>query len=77
MTEIINEQNTFYEHLYTSKKLNNIENIEEQFLNTDNIPKLSEIEKNDCEDELSILECTKALKMLPNNKSPGADGFTT
>ena len=30
-----------------------------------------------CDEVLTLEEITKALKLLPNNKSPGSDGFTT
>ena len=46
-------------------------------MSNDTIPKLNEIDKTICENEISTLEYGKALKALPNNKSPGSDGFTT
>ena len=30
-----------------------------------------------CDEPLTLAECTRALKLLANNKSPGSDGFTT
>jgi len=42
-----------------------------------NIPKLSAEDKNKCDDVLTMDECTSALKELPNNKSPGSDGFAS
>ena len=30
-----------------------------------------------CEEEITLAECTKALSMMQNNKSPGSDGLTT
>ena len=40
------------------------------------MPKL--LEKNCiCDTPITLIECSKALQMLPNNKSPGSDGFTT
>ena len=30
-----------------------------------------------CEGEITLAECTKALSMMQNNKSPGSDGLTT
>ena len=38
---------------------------------------LSKEELNDMDEDLSLQECAKALKALPNSKSPGSDGFTT
>ena len=33
--------------------------------------------KEICEEELSVEECGKSLRGLPNNKVPGSDGFTS
>ena len=30
-----------------------------------------------CEGEITLAECTRALSMIQNNKSPGSDGLTT
>ena len=30
-----------------------------------------------CKGEITLAECTKALSMMQNNKSPGSDGLTT
>ena len=48
----------------------------EKFLNN-NIRKLNESDRLISDKMLSLEECTKALKLLPNNKSPGSDGFIT
>ena len=53
-----------------------VKNLEDLFLLTDNIPKLTETEKGACDQMLSIKECGKALNEMGNNKSPGCDGFT-
>ena len=50
--------------------------LEDLFLLTDNIPKLTETEKCACEQMLSVKECGKALNEMGNNKSPECDGFT-
>ena len=50
--------------------------LEDLFLLTDNIPKLTETEKGACDQMLSIKECGKALNKMGNNKPPGCDGFT-
>ena len=42
----------------------------------DNIQKLNDIEKRNCEGKINENECLKALKEMKNNKSPGSDGLT-
>ena len=46
------------------------------FLNDDQIPKLSDELKMICEGVLLNNECLQALSKLPNGKSPGEDGLT-
>ena len=46
------------------------------FLDTLQIPKLSDNDCLLCEGELSESELYDALKNMPNNKSPGNDGLT-
>ena len=77
--DIINEQLSFYENLYSSKLKNdeNTRTISNEFLETDNIPKLNALDKEFCDNKLTLEECSKALKELANNKSPGSDGITT
>lgn len=77
--DILEEEKKYYTDLYSTKLKNSeleLENIK-TFLEKEDIPKLSENEKDICEEELSLSECAKALSLLPNNKSPGSDGFTT
>ena len=38
---------------------------------------LTEEMASTCEGEITLAECTKALSMMQNNKSPGSDGLTT
>jgi len=47
------------------------------FLENGAIPTLNEEDKTYCDNILSLIECSNALKLLPNNKSPGSDGLTT
>ena len=79
LSEIIEEQKSFYETLYTSKYKNSIptEINNDFFLKSQDIPKLKEHDKLLCEETLTLPECTSALKQLANNKSPGIDGFST
>ena len=38
---------------------------------------LDQLDKDLCDSELTLEECSKALKELANNKSHGPDGLTT
>ena len=46
-----------------------------KFLLNDNIPKLSDEDKQFCDSSITLKECRDALSELKNNKSPGCDGF--
>ena len=48
-----------------------------EFFEQNRIPQLPNLEKIMCDEVLTLEEITKSLKLLPNNKSPGSDGFTT
>ena len=78
LKDIINEEMRFYQDLYTSK-LKDKRNISEGqiFFEQNRIPQLPNLEKIMCDEAPTLDEITKALKLLPNNKSPGSDGFTT
>ena len=47
----------------------------ENFLNSLDIPKLSEEEKKPCEGKISLEECEIILESSKENKSPGSDGI--
>ena len=75
--EILNEEKRFYQCLYTERNCaasapSNIENL---FLQNKEIKKLSPTDKAICDSPLTLVECSKALKELKNNKSPGCDGL--
>ena len=73
---ILNEEKKFYSTLYTSKGTN-VDSIE-YFLNEidEHAPKLDLDDQLFMDKDITIIECAKALKALPNGKSPGSDGFT-
>ena len=73
--DILEEEKRYYYNLYSSKVAEEEQNIE-VFLKDENIPLLSDIEKEMCETPLKLHEIAKALKNLKNDKSPGNDGFT-
>ena len=70
----------YYEDLYASKEnLITIEKIEDFMEGEDiekNIPKLSEIEAEEIEGEISELEIKEVLRKTRNDSSPGSTGFT-
>ena len=70
---ILNEQRSFYQELYTSRNKNN-EAIE-SFLKDILIPKLSEEQKKSCEGKITSEECASLLECFQNNKTPGNDGI--
>ena len=69
----------FYKQLYTSKltTTNTSHKVINSFIANNHFPKISVTDKNNCDMPITMAECGKALQMLPNNKSPGSDGFTT
>ena len=77
-SSIINEQRKFYKNLYSTKQGSSIDEELDltEFLQV-NTSKLNAMEKQICENDLKIDEVANALKQLPNDKSPGRDGFTT
>ena len=72
--DIIAETKHFYEKLYTYKEVDDVDL--DDILNFDDIPKLSENQKNKLEGKITLDEALQALKSMANNKSPGSDGFT-
>ncbi len=78
--EILNEQKLFYEELYSDKSATSTKDIQissKNFINDTIINEtLNEIDRKMCDSPLSYEEIAKAVKELPNNKSPGSDGFS-
>ena len=68
----------FYQTLYIepAETESNTE-LSTAFLDNINIPKLNAVSQALCDEDITLLECSIALKEMPNNKSPGSDGFTT
>ena len=69
-TAIIEDCSQFYENLYSTKIID--PSLHDYFLH--DIPKLSEESSELCEGEITLEECTRALKQMQNNKSSGPDG---
>ena len=77
---ISQEQTNFYQKLY-SEKLNNrdpgyIESLNE-FLANNNLPEITEEQKEFCNKTISEVEILNSIKGMSNGKSPGSDGLPT
>ncbi len=74
----MNEEKAFYEKLYANNSNNStidIQNASKYFIDTIINEQLNETECKLCDSPISYNEIAKAVKDLPNNKSPGSDGF--
>ena len=71
-TLILKEEESFYKNLYTANTSTACQNCS---LFDTNIPIINEDEKESCEKNITEEECFASLCDLPNNKSPGSDGF--
>ena len=65
----------FYSTLYKRRSTKGKEECLE-YLKTLKIPKLSDVERESCEDLLTKKECWDALHRMKHDKSPGSDGLT-
>ena len=73
---ILAEQKRFYQNLYKTKDSVEATDSIEAFLNSLNIPKLSEEQRQSCEGRITTEECRTIIETLKNNKSPGNDGLS-
>ena len=73
--DILHEQKTFYENLYSDKDLYETDATDFFLDNVLMENKLSGEDRNYCDEAITYEEIAKAIKDLPNNKSPGTDGF--
>ena len=73
--EILNEERNFFKELYFSRNVDPNNGELSDFFNVDF--QLTEKMASTSEGEITSAECTKALSMMQNNKSPGSDGLTT
>ena len=74
---ILAEQKRFYQELYKSRNNNNTDGTQtiESFLNSLNIPVLTEEQTLSCEGAISQEECASIIDSFQNNKNPGNDGI--
>jgi len=71
---ILSELALFYTKLYTETEYS--DSYENIFLN-DQVPKLNNNEKEYCDKDITMEECTNAIRKMKINKSPGTDGLTS
>ena len=78
-SNILQMEKDYYQNLYEDRYFDDHEMNEanRSFFDNLNIPILSEIEKNKCENVLSESELLKAIKAMKNGTSPGTDGLVT
>ena len=69
--DLLHVASTFYSELYTSEKPT-VDDIN-TFLDTVNLPVLTQEKQNISEGIISKQECEEALKIIKSNKSPGDD----
>ena len=78
--KILEYEEKFYKELYSNNLQPENQTQKEQaakIFTDETLPKISEIDKSNCETPITMEEVGKALKQLDNGKSPGSDGFTT
>ena len=74
--EILNAEKEFYQNLYSEQVQYETCKGECSLLSS-NPNTLTQIQSDKCDIDITLKECSKSLSELPNNKSPGSDGFTT
>ena len=72
--EILSVAHEFYQELYATKHIAN-EDIDAYLNNLTPENKLSDLQKEACEGEITLDECSLAVTKMKNNKSPGLDGL--
>ena len=75
--DILFEQKKYYENLYTEQEVNLEDDIlnNKFFITNNNIPTLTENQKELCEGNITKDECMESIKSMENFKSPGIDGL--
>ena len=72
---IRSELMSFYSNLYKTRSMKTEAECLE-YLNSINVPCLTDSDTQSCEGRLTIKECWDALRFMKNNKSPGNYGIT-
>ena len=72
---ILSEQKRFYQNLYKTNDSAKASDSIAAFLNSLNIPKLSEEQRQSCEGRITTEECRTIIETFQNNKSRVNDGI--
>ena len=75
--ETINVIYDFYSKLYDDNDNPTLKQTSESFFNSTDIPKITLLEKEKCDKNITIPEVLNALKTMKNGSSPGMDGIPT
>jgi hypothetical protein len=75
--EILEEAASFYSTLYSSKVSDTNRKAASRYLKANVAVALTKVQKDFCDNCISVEELGKALKKLPNWKAPGIDGLPT
>ena len=73
---IMDELKGFHSNLYRANSSLQSESLADSFFKKVSVPKLSEVQKGKCEENLTVSECFNTLKSFQKNKTPGNDRFT-
>ena len=73
---IMDELRSYYSNLYQANYTRDSESLFDSFLENVSLPILSEIQREKCEEKLTVGECFNILNSFQNNKTPGNDGLT-
>ena len=75
-TEILNEEYSYYQNLYTSTCINPNDTCFDEFFESPTLPKLTSQLADTCDGFLTKEECHASLREFSRGKSPGTDGLT-
>ena len=78
---ILQEERRFYQQLYSKHLYEaddpNLKKSLNSFLRDNEVPQITDDERDKCEEVLNEKELLKAIKDMKNGKSPGTDGLTS
>ena len=77
--EILNYCNSYFRKLYSrsdSSQNNDEKSMVGEFLGSIEIPRLSQSDRDICDEPFTSAECKVALDSMMNNKSPSVSGFS-